>query len=203
MRFFSSLTQVLPPVILLLALSLSEPPAFLLMAFCALLFHELGHIACFLLLTGRLPKLSGDRFGIRLTGEEPLSPTKEALTALGGPLCNFLLGFLLFRLGGDFGVSFGSIHLLYACFNLLPIADLDGGRLLGDMLCLFFSLEQREKIRVFFTALFTALFFFLSLFLFYFTGMGLCGVFFSVFSFPWRQLFAFDVLRENERKREN
>lgn len=58
-----------------------------------------------------------------------------ALVALAGPLTNFILafiGFLVFRFGGysDIAASFVSINLGFMIFNLLPIAPLDGSRIL-------------------------------------------------------------------------
>ncbi len=189
-----SFLRAMPAAVLLLSLLLSEPPAFLLMAVGVVIFHELGHAVCLLICTGKLPVFCADGFGFRLFSKEPLSPHKEAFAALAGPLCNFICGILLFRMGGGWCLACGSIHMLYAFFNLLPITDLDGGRLLRFALSPFLPLGIRDGVCLFFSVSFLTLFYFFSLFAFYYAGIGLCGVFFAFFSFPWRKIFVFDDL---------
>ncbi len=200
--FSSSLLRAMPAAVLLLSLVLSETPSFLLMAIGAVIFHELGHAICFLIGTGSLPSLRADGFGFKLISERPLNRMQEAVAAAGGPLCNLLLGILLFRTGNAWCISFGAIHFLYALFNLLPIAELDGAHLLRFALSSFLSAKKTNAVCLFLTAALASVFFFFSLFSFYYTGMGLCGAFFALFVFPWHPLFAFDDLRENARKHE-
>ena len=83
--------RAIPLAALLLSLLLSEPPSMLLMAAGAIVLHELGHTLAFFLLTGALPSLSLDRFGLRLMPPRPLLPREELSVALGGPLFNLLL----------------------------------------------------------------------------------------------------------------
>ena len=186
-RACRGLLSFIPPVSLFLSLLLSEPPPMLLMALSAVCLHEGGHILVFSFLMHETPVLSLDVLGMRLLSQRPMHRREEALVALGGPLANLLVGLLFLRLGTPFFLSFGITQLLFGFFNLLPMASSDGERLLSLLLYARLSVRHAEGILLFvsvFTLAFLAL---LSLYSFYFTGNGLAGVFFSVFSFPVRR----------------
>ena len=180
--------RLIPLGALLLSLILSEPPSILLMAAGAITLHELGHTLAFFLLTGVLPSLSLDRFGLRLTSARPLLPREELWVALGGPLFNLLFGILFCKAGGDFFFSLGVMHFLFALFNLLPYEDSDGGRVFRLLFLRLLGRKRGRAASVLLSALVLAFFYFLSLYVFYFTGEGLSGVFFAIFSFPWHHL---------------
>ncbi len=179
---------LLPLFSLFLSLLLSEPPAMLMMALSAVLLHECGHVIVFFLLTRSLPSLKAEKFGLRLMPARPLLFQEELFAALGGPLFNLLLGIFFCRVGTNFFFSMGAMHFLFAFFNLLPFDGSDGGRVFH---LLFLRLLPKKKARaasLFLSGASLAFFYFVSLFTFYFTGEGLSGVFFSVFSFPWHYL---------------
>ena len=178
----SRAAAVLPALGLVLSLVLSEPPAVLLLSLGAILLHETGHLCCFLLLGLPLPRVTALGAGMRLLPKLPLTPFEEGLVAVGGPLFNLLASLLFFSLGGAFGALAGSLHLLYGVFNLLPFAATDGERILRLFLEFFFP-SKGKRIVFFLSRLFLALLFFFSLFLFYLTGYGLCGLFFSLFTY--------------------
>ena len=196
------LERVLPSAALLLSLCLSESPAFLLMAVGAVLLHEAGHLFFFLLLTREPPSLLPSSFGIRMYAARPLLPHEETLITLAGPLINLSVGFFACRAGGEFLFSLGAMHFLFAFFNLLPMGGADGERLLRLLFSRLLGKERGETGVTLFSAFFSSFFFFLSLYVFYLSGLGLSGVFFAVFSFPWQKVFTLDDLRENERKQE-
>ncbi len=186
-RACEGLLSFIPPISLFLSVLLSEPLPMLLMALSAVCLHEGGHILVFSFLMRETPVLSLDVLGMRLLSHRPMQRREEALIALGGPFANFLIGLLFLRLGTPFFLSFGITQLLFGLFNLLPIASSDGERLLSLLLHVRLSVQRAEGILLFvsvFTHAFLAL---LSLYSFYFTGNGLSGVFFSVFSFPVRR----------------
>ena len=186
--------RLLPLGALLLSLLLSEPLAMLLMAAGAVILHEAGHTLGFVFLTGALPSLEADRFGLRLMPPRPLLPSEELFIALFGPLFNVLLGTLLCKIGGSFFFSLGTMHFLFAFFNLLPYEDSDGGRVFHLLFLRLFSQRSARRADVLLSASTLSFFYFLSLYVFYFTGEGLSGVFFSIFSFPWHDLEHFDDL---------
>jgi len=178
----------LPSFTFALSLLLSEPLSVLTMAIGAVFFHEFGHFLFFMLFTRTPPVFSIDRFGFRLSPCAPLLPHEEFWICLGGPFINILFGILFCRFFGAFGFLFGCMHFLLAFFNLLPFRSSDGGRIIALLLARFLPKEKAKRAVSFLSASVLAFFFFLSLYTFYLTGNGLCGVFFAVFSFPWKDL---------------
>lgn len=100
----------------------------------AALLHESGHIAAWLALTHRPPRLE-----LRLTGlclhwrQAGLRGKKLLALALAGPAANLLLAaasLAALQWHASFaGYEFACCNLLLAGFNLLPIPPLDGSYL--------------------------------------------------------------------------
>ncbi|MBP3436368.1 MAG: hypothetical protein J6K61_00465 [Clostridia bacterium] len=187
---FASQREKAPLLLLfvpLLAAVAAEPPFMLFLGASAVLLHEGGHLLCFHLCHSAHPHLRLAPFGLRLYTASLLSPAKEAFVCLGGPLANLLAAGLLFFASsfalGDFLRLYGAVHLLAALFNLLPFCETDGGRLFSLFLRGILPKEKAERVGRFFSVFFLSFFFFFSCFLFYFGGIGLYGVFFSIFFF--------------------
>ena len=175
------ITASLPALLLLFYLLLSEPFSILLLFLGALIFHEWGHMVALRLLgTGR-PALTPDGVGIRLIPARPLLAHEELIVALAGPLCNILFALFAIRLGNDpFFLLLATVHLLFGLGNLLPFGGCDGERCLF-LLAAKLAPRRAEVITAVFSELCLCFFFFFALFLYYLTGNGLCGVFFSLF----------------------
>ena len=174
-------TDALPAILLLSYLLLSEPPAILLLFFSALVFHEWGHILAFLLLGAGSPSLIPDGVGVRLLPERPLLPREEFAIAFAGPLCNVLFALAAIRWGNSsFFLLFATVHLIFGIGNLLPFGGCDGERCLALILGGLFP-QNSEKITAIVSEFFLCFFFLLSLFLYYLTGNGMCGIFFTLF----------------------
>ena len=102
----------------------------------ASILHELGHFAAYAAL-GQVPKgLYFEAGGIRIVPPAGrLSPPGEAAVLLAGSGVNLAAGGLFCLLGSPYA---GGFHLLLGLFNLLPLAQLDGGMLLALALDRFF-----------------------------------------------------------------
>lgn len=119
---------------------------------CALL-HEAGHVAVYLLLFRRAPRLELSIFGVCLSMRGVCLPVRAELAlALAGPAVNALLalGALAgMRWGWGYsyrGCWFAATNLLVGGFNLLPLPGLDGARALGCLQNLArYKLQFREK----------------------------------------------------------
>lgn len=109
-----------------------------LLVFWIVLLHELAHVAvaaCFGIRAERVELLP---FGGVASFSEPLvvSPAREAVIAISGPIHNFAFAFLAAALERSGYVASGLARFLVetniaiGVFNLLPGIPLDGGRLL-------------------------------------------------------------------------
>ena len=106
---------------------------------CALL-HESGHVAVYLALFRRLPRLKVSPTGICLSMRGVLLPSQKALLlAAAGPLMNLLCcasAILWMELAGYSyrGYWFAAVNLLLGTVNLLPLPGLDGQRIVEALL---------------------------------------------------------------------
>lgn len=113
---------------------------------CALgaVLHELGHFFIITAFGGRVVRLRLSCVGAEmvLSGRCPLSNWGNLWSALAGPAVNLLVVVVLST--GVCGFS-DTCHLVIglnmalACFNLLPIAQLDGGRVLWHLIAIVCS----------------------------------------------------------------
>ena len=106
---------------------------------CALL-HESGHVAVYLALFHRLPRLKVSPTGICLSMRGVLLPSQKALLlAAAGPLMNLLCCasaiFWMELAGYSYrGYWFAAVNLLLGTVNLLPLPGLDGQRIVEALL---------------------------------------------------------------------
>lgn len=98
-------------------------------ALAASLLHECGHLGM-LAAFGKLPRrvcLYGCGIRFVLEEEGSLSYGREAAVLMAGPGINLLFAALFWPKAPLFAL----VHVTVACFNLLPVEALDGGRLLS------------------------------------------------------------------------
>lgn len=106
---------------------------------CALL-HESGHVAVYLALFHRPPRLKVSPTGICLSLRGVLLSSRRALLlAAAGPLINLLCcasAIFWMKLAGYSyrGYWFASVNLLLGTVNLLPLPGLDGQRIVEALL---------------------------------------------------------------------
>ena len=99
---------------------------------CAMLLHELGHMAAMLACGADIRRLTL-RFADLRIDAAGLGYRQELLCALTGPLVNLACGLLCRRAG-----VFAACSLVLGIYNLLPVLPLDGGRAIHcALLCRF------------------------------------------------------------------
>lgn len=140
-----SFTGALMPVALFLTHSYLS-----LAALLAAALHEMGHIAVAKICNIDLGELRLSIFGASLTPRSLLcSYKKEILLCLAGPLVNLISALLLAPLfdgASSFGGLFIRASLFLGLLNLLPIHELDGGRILFCLLSLRLSVGTATRI---------------------------------------------------------
>ena len=112
--------------------------------------HELGHYLAIRLLGGQVSLLRLTCVGaeMRLSARAPLGPGRQILTALAGPATNLFLALVLARRAAQLGAElwlFAGLNLTLGAFNLLPVAQLDGGRIVQNLLILLGAGEIAER----------------------------------------------------------
>lgn len=118
------------------------------------LFHELGHIIAMIFFGERLRNISFSAVGIKIDkfSVTALSYSQEIIVSLAGIFANCLLSLtafacysiLAFKPAGNTAV----ISLMVGCFNILPIASLDGARALHFLLMSRVPERQADMIIV-------------------------------------------------------
>ena len=135
---------------LLILLSLILTRSYLsLVALVAAALHECGHILAAKLCRIPLVQMKLGIFGATLQTDRALcSYGKEIILAAAGPLTN-LLCFALCRVAdakSETAELFALASLVLAILNLLPISELDGGRIVYCTLASIFSVEVARKV---------------------------------------------------------
>ena len=126
--------RITPGAVLLLAvLSFDKSTVFAASVLAAAL-HECGHLLAARLLHIPLRLLELDLMGAKLYPANAIpSYHAEALLAAAGPLCSILLAVPFFGTRLPFFVALRTATLSFALFNLIPIEEFDGGRVLFSL----------------------------------------------------------------------
>ena len=123
--------------------------------------------------------------GISILLPPASSYAEDFLISFAGPLMNLLYallcGFLPYGIGG----TVRSVSLLLAFLNLLPIAPLDGGRILSSVLSPLFGAEFSARISEIFGLLLLALLWILSLYVFFYSGVNFMLLLFCAYLFSY------------------
>ena len=114
----------------------------------AIFIHEVGHLLIAFVLKNRFKRLSTQQSGLKLSGNLPYSSyATESITALGGPLFNFISAGICLALSSSENMAFFSTtSFALGVLNLLPIKDFDGGRITECIISLFFPYYHATAI---------------------------------------------------------
>lgn len=123
---------------------------FILWAGLACALHEVGHLLAIYGLGGRVSRLRLSVTGaeMALSAARPLGPGAQLLAALSGPVTNLALAALSSNLATKMGEGlfvFAGLNLSLAAFNLLPVAQMDGGRAVYHFVALLWSTHAAER----------------------------------------------------------
>lgn len=126
------------------------------LAFLSALLHEIGHIVAIILQKNIPETIEFTPFGLRMKYiKKELSYRKEIQAAISGPLVNLILFFIF-----DNEV-FKDINLALAIFNLLPVGELDGGRICYSLIAKIKNPAAAKKVQRTLGTLFLCLAFFI------------------------------------------
>ena len=110
----------------------------------ACVVHELGHVAAASWLGGQLRQLRLTAVGAEMwvTYPRAISYGEDTAVALAGPVANGLLSALAFGAGLHI---LGVLSLGVGGFNLMPVAPLDGARVLHNYLAPLLGPQQAQR----------------------------------------------------------
>ena len=103
-----------------------------LLCLSALIFHELGHIFVINILKEKINIFFMLPFGFccRLKNQNKISDKNMMKILLAGPVTSFCVAGFFVLWTKDFAV----INFIIGLFNLLPIGELDGGRIMETLI---------------------------------------------------------------------
>lgn len=185
-------------VLLLLSFFLTDP-IFAIASLISIVIHEFGHIIASKILNVHLSELSLSIFGASLRPDNQLFSYKdEIIICASGPLINFITFMLLFPVyyalcGSTLVLYIALSSLILGLFNLIPIKDMDGGRILRSLLhiCLPYYLVDSIMTAVSFISIFLLWLF--SVYLLIVTSSGLSPFIFSASLFS--KIFLADCVK--------
>lgn len=119
--------------------------------------HEISHIIVALLLKVDVQEVYLLPIGVNAKYAPKVSPTKELIISLAGPLASFL--FAIFMKDNMYSL----MNIGIGMFNLIPIYPMDGGRAIRSLLNICLSYSSAQKISYGMTKFFVLLLFFLSI----------------------------------------
>ena len=162
-----------------------SPPSYAFAVLSSVILHELGHTLMAGLFHKKPISVRIMPTGISILLPPASSYAEEFLIAAAGPLMNLLYallcGFLPYGIGG----TVRSVSLLLAMLNLIPLAPLDGGRILSSLLSPLFGTAFSERISDFFSLLLLALLWILSLYIFFYSGVNFMLLLFCTYLFSY------------------
>ena len=163
----------------------AAPRAYAFALLSSVILHEAGHLTA-LFLFGRAP--DGIRLmptGISISLPPPRSYVEEITVAAAGPFMSFLWSGVAVLLPSAINEQTQNLSLLLGVINLLPITDLDGGRISHVCLLLLFGQTAADRFVKISTAVCLAGLWVLSLYIFFYSGINMGMLVFCAYLFSY------------------
>ena len=124
------------------ALLLAAPLSLVGWTLLACVVHELGHYLAIRILGGEVEALQLTGLGAVMVPRGMFGYREECLIALAGPAASLALALLT----APVEETLAGVSLVLGLFNLLPLAPLDGGRVLRGLVCRWFGPDTGERV---------------------------------------------------------
>lgn len=169
----------------LFLLLFASPAKYAFAVLTSVFLHEMGHTAAALLLRKRIVGVRLMPTGMNISLAAASSYAQELCIAAAGPLMNFVYAWAAALLPYGIGGTVRNVSLLLGVLNLLPLAPLDGGRMLSAFVCPIFGMETAERISELFSLLLLAALWILSLYIFFYSGVNFMLLLFCAYLFSY------------------
>ena len=126
--------------------------------FCFAILHEIGHLMAGVLLNFKPEEIRLTPMGLQISFKtqpnDINSKVKKAIIAIAGPITNFFIVVFVMIIM-NFSSSLQNLYiyqiivysnLLIGLFNLIPIYQMDGGRVLKEILSIIYGRKKAYKI---------------------------------------------------------
>ena len=123
------------------ALLLAAPLSLVGWTLLACVVHEAGHLLAIRALGSRVEELRLTGLGAVMIPRGSFGYGAECLVALAGPVASLLLALVT----SPWNQTLAGVSLVLGLFNFLPLAPLDGGRVLGAVLAHLTGPDAGEK----------------------------------------------------------
>ena len=163
----------------------ASPRAYAFAVLSSVFLHELGHTAAAAFFGKKPLAVRIMPTGINILLPTASSYTEEFLIAAAGPLMNLLYAVACVYLPYGIGGTVRSVSVLLGTINLLPLAPLDGGRILSSLLTPICGAEICGEISNFFSLLLLAVLWVISLYIFFYSGVNFMLLLFCSYLFSY------------------
>lgn len=116
------------------------------------ILHEFGHLIVILLCKEKPKLIEFDIFGMKIERKNDINQSykNETLTALAGPVTNFILSVVFYLIykytANKIYIEITAVNLAIGLFNIMPVFSLDGGRMLEYMFKMKYSNDKSENV---------------------------------------------------------
>lgn len=162
--------------------------AFYLMGFFFVFLHEISHYLMVVMLNHEIERMEFNIWGgVLHLKDYVIKPSYEILVLIIGPTLNLLIALLFYVFWGSSESEMINeviyINTVLGIFNLIPIAPLDGGKIIRLYLSYFLGYGKAIKITLFFSKIFSIILFIFGIYLLQYDilNMILCFVAINIY----------------------